>query len=122
MTSQQLVQEHLILRTHLAAHRMLIDRAVDALDSAIEGANIPVRYGRYEIDLQAEGWRYPSIAQAQRELRALRDDSGFYWAESRLTDLERLLGLDWQPQLPLPFPGMVPPPHPMVRQFLLAAA
>lgn len=122
MSSQKLAQELQVLRCHLAAHRMLIDRAVDALDSAIEAARIPVRYGRYEIDLQEEGWRYPSIAQAQRELQALQDDSGFYWAESRVTDLERLLGLAWQPQLPLPFPGMVPPAHPEVESFLRRAA
>jgi len=120
-SSKKLSAELTVLRTRVAAHRMLIDRAVDALDSAIETACIPVKNGFYVIDLKREGWRYPSIDQAQRELEALKDDDGFYWAESRLTDLERLLGLGWSNQLPLLFDNLVPDAHPVVREFLRAA-
>ena len=122
MLSEKLTRELQTLRCVVAAHRMLIDRAVDALDSAIESACIPVKNGFYVIDLKREGWRYPSIQAAQANLEALREDSGFYWTESRISDLERLLGLGFTRQLPFAFATMVVPANPAVEKFVREAA
>lgn len=121
-TSQSLQAELQTLRCVVASHRMLIDRASEALDGALENACIPTKFGRYTLDLQKDGWRFPAIAQARRELLALRDDSGFYWAESRIHDLESLLGLGFSRQLPFAFATMAMPAHPEVAQFIQRAA
>jgi hypothetical protein len=121
-TTSFLTAEYQTIRTAVGTHRKQIERACDVLDAAIAAANIPVVNGFYAVDLQKEGWRYPSIDQAQRELEALRDDNGFYWAESRLTDLERLLGLGWATQTLIPFEGTIPDAHPVVKDFLTMAA
>ena len=120
--SEKLQAELQTLRCVVAAHRMLIDRAVDALDSAIESACIPSAFGRYTVNLQTEGWRYPSIQAAQANLEALREDSGFYWTESRISDLERLLGLGFTRQLPFAFATMAVEAHPAVAEFVREAA
>ena len=122
--------EMLTLRAAVAAHRELIINACEARTDAMELAGIPVKYGRYDIDLDKDGWRYPSIAEATRVLTTLEDDDGYYWSCSRLMDLERLVGEGFNKQLPLLiedsnyvplFGGDIPEAHPVVSQVLRAA-
>jgi len=126
-TTNLLVSELATLRVAVAAHKSLIDDACEARDLAIEAACIPVKYGRYDLDFTKDGWRYPAVAEATRVLETLKDDSGYFWACSRMMDLEGLLGLS-VPQLPLRtednyiplFRGHIPAAHPCVAQFLAA--
>jgi hypothetical protein len=127
-TTKSLVAELKALRMAVAAHKTLIDNACEARDLAIEAAGIQVVYGRYDIDFSKDGWRYPSIAEAVRVVEALKDDSGYFWACSRMTDIERLVGDSFNPQLPLRtddnyiplFSGHIPAAHEAVSSFLAA--
>ena len=130
-TTQQLVSEMNTLRAAVRAHKEQIDNACEARDLAIEAAGIPVVHGRYALDFKNDAWRFPSVAAALDILEALSEDSGYFWACSRLSDLERLFGLGiYSGQLPLragtivPLVcgGEVPEAHPCVRDFLAVAA
>jgi hypothetical protein len=126
-TTRALVSEMATLRAAVAAHRALIVAAQVVRDEAIEFCNIPTQYGRYTVDLKKEGWRYPSIAAATEIVEKLADDNGYYWACSRLMDLERLLGVSVS-QLPLRtetnyvplLRGHIPAADPSVALFLAA--
>ncbi len=125
-TTNSLVSELNSLRVAVAAHNALIDNACEARDLAIEAANIPVTYGRYDLDFAKDVWRYPAVAQALRVLETLKEDTGYFWASSRARDLELLLGEGFNPQLPLRsednyvplLRGNMPEAHPSVAQFL----
>ena len=129
-TTNSLVSEMLILRASVEAHRAKIIAAQEARDEAVEAANIPVVYGRYDLDFKNDAWRYPAVAEAMRVAEALADDSGYFWACSRLSDLERLLGAGWSSQLLLrtednsyvpTLRGGIPEAHESVATFLVAA-
>ncbi len=127
-TTNSLVSELSTLRAAVAAHKTFIDNACEVRDMAIEAACIPVKFGRYDLDFSKDGWRYPAVAEATRVLEALKDDDGYFWACSRMRDLENLLGCS-VPQLPLRtednyiplFRGHIPAAHPSVSNFLKAA-
>lgn len=108
-TTEALVAEMGTLRAAVEAHKVKILAAAEIADEATEAAGIPTQYGLYTVDLSKEGWRYPSVQVAREAYEALCDDSGYFWACSRLADLERLLGLCWHGQLPLRTPSMYVP-------------
>ena len=66
--------------------------------------------------LRRPSFRWQHLALQQVGVR--RDDDGFYWAESRLRDLELLLGLGGNRQTLIPFDTLVPDAHPSVKGFL----
>lgn len=128
-TTNSLVVEMVTLRQAVKAHRDLLTEAQWQRTLAMEAAGVPTLYGRYDLDSKDE-WRYPSVAEASRQVETLSEDSGYFWACSRLTDLERLLGDGMNSQLPLRleesnyvplFGGDIPEAHPVVSQFLRAA-
>lgn len=128
MTNKTLQAEHSFLRAAVDAHRAKIEAASEVLDEAIKFAGIPVDGGRYAIDLKKEGWRSPSVQVAMEQVERLVDDSGYYWTCSRLADVERLLGVGGNNQVPMRFGtyvplfgGNVPAAHPSVDTFLRAA-
>ncbi len=128
-TTNSLVSEMSTLRAAVRAHKTRLDNACEVRDLAIEAAGIPVVYGRYDINLDKDAWRYPSVAEAVRVVEALKDDNGYFWACSRLSDLENLLGVSVA-QLPLRtddnyvplFRGNVPEAHGSVSVFVALAA
>jgi hypothetical protein len=128
--TSDLVSELNTLRAATAAHKTLLDNACEARDMAIEAANIPVVYGRYDLDFAKDGWRYPAVAEALRVIENLSDDDGYFWACSRMCDLELLLGDGFNPQLPLRtesnyvplLRGDMPEAHPSVSMFIARAA
>ena len=127
-STKQMVSEMNTLRAAVKAHHDKIVAAQVARDEAIEAANIPTKHGFYTVDLTKEGWRYPAIQAATELAEKLSDDSGYFWACSRLLDLEGLLGLS-APQLPLRtednyiplYRGHIPAADPSVAAFLMAA-
>lgn len=128
-TTNSLVSEMNTLRAAVAAHRERVIAAQEARDMAIEAAGIPVKYGRYDLDFDRDAWRYPSVAEAIRAATKLEDDNGYFWACSRLRDLETLLGQVPGDQLPLRtaqnfvplLHGSIPEANPWVTDFLAAA-
>lgn len=125
-TTANLVSELATLRAAVAAHRALVVAACEVRDEAIEAVGITVTNGRYDLDPKDE-WRYLSVEAATTAYNTLRDDTGYYWACSRMSDLERLLG-ESVPQLPIRigndvplFGGDVPEAHESVASFLAAA-
>lgn len=128
--TEKLVAEMLTLRTVIAAHEEKVSAAAAAWDEACEFAAIPTKYGRYTVDLKTESWRYPSVEAASKVYDALREDRGYFWACSRLRDLEAMLGAGWSPQLPLRYEadpmgnyvpfygGHMPAAHECVKEFV----
>ena len=125
-STKQMAVEMNTLRAAVKAHHDKIVAAQVARDEAIEAANIPTKHGFYTVDLSKEGWRYPAIQMATDLCTKLEDDNGYFWACSRLSDLERLLGVS-APQLllrtednyiPL-FHGHIPAADSSVSNFLM---
>jgi len=123
-----MVSEMNVLRAAVKMHHDKLVAAQVARDEAIEAACVPTKYGFYTVDLSKEGWRYPAIQMATDLCTKLEDDNGYFWACSRLSDLERLLGVS-APQLllrtednyiPL-YRGHIPAADPSVAAFLMAA-
>ena len=116
-----------ILKAAVKSHEVRILKAQEDRDSAIEAAHIPTKHGLYTVDLAKDGWRYPAVDAASKMVRDLSDDNGYYWACSRLMDLERILGVSVT-QLPLRTEdnfvlilcGHIPEAHPSVSQFLMS--
>jgi hypothetical protein len=127
-TTQALVSEMNTLRAAVKAHHDKIVAAQVARDEAIEAACVPTKYGFYTVDLAKDGWRYPAVQAATDLATKLEDDNGYFWACSRLRDLENLLGLG-AAQLPLRtvdlyvplFHGHIPAADSSVSGFLMAA-
>lgn len=117
-TLSPLAAEYKALKSAVAAHRAKIDAAYEVAEEAKEWAGLPVRGGIYQIDFKKDSWRYPGLHVALQNLEALRDDDGFYWAESRLVDLERVLGLGFSNQTLMPFETFIPDAHPSVAAFI----
>ncbi len=113
-----LQSEYDILLSRVIEHREHIDIAYEVFNDALENACIPTQGGKYTIDVKKEAWRYPAVHEALQQVEALTEDDGLYWAESRIRDLERILGLGYSTQMLLPFSGLVPDPHPAVKVFL----
>lgn len=126
-TTNSLQAELATLKAAVKAHHDLLVEAQWQRTLAMEAAGVPVQYGRYVLDSSDE-WRYPSVAEATRQVAALEDHDGYFWACSRVRDLEGLLG-EGAPQLPLRtddnyvplYRGHVPAAHPSVAGFLMAA-
>jgi len=110
--------EYRTLKTAIEAHRAKIDAAWEVAEEAKEFAGLPKQHGLYQFDFKKDSWRYPSMHLALQQLEVLKDDDGFYWAESRLRDLELLLGLGGNRQTLIPFDTLVPDAHPSVKGFL----
>lgn len=109
--------EYNTLKSLVEAYRDRVQAASDKVTDAMGWAGIPTRFGVYQIEPK-DYWRYPSVDAAVRVRDALRDDDGFFWAESRLRDLESLLGLGYKSQTLLPFEQTIPEAHPSVKTFL----
>lgn len=128
MLTELLLAEMTVLQAAVAAHRVKLVEAQDARDIAIEAAGIPTKYGRYDLDFDKDAWRYPSVEAAIQVVKQLADDDGYFWACSRLHDLENVLGYTGA-QLPLRtsdmyvplFSGNIPEAHPSVADFLCPA-
>lgn len=127
-TTHSLVSEMNTLKAAVAAHRERLTEAQWQRTLAMEAAGVPTKYGRYDIDSTNE-WRYPSVAEASRQVEALSEDSGYFWACSRLRDIEVMIGQVAGDQLPLRtqdeyvplLRGDMPAAHPSVARFLMAA-
>lgn len=123
--TEKLVAEMLTLKVACERHEAKMKAAGAAWDEACEFAALPTKYGRYTIDLAKESWRYPSVEAASKVYEDLREDSGHFWACSRLRDLEMLLGAGWNAQLPLRMGmyvpilrGEIPAAHESVSEFI----
>ncbi len=107
MNNIELAAELEVLTVAIASHKARIDVAAEARDDA------------FEFCLPKDGWRYdvsqvdlyPAATEADRTYRKLCDDDGYYWACSRAKDLEMLLGLGANPQMPFHFLFMMPATH-----------
>lgn len=96
-----LAQELKTLRAAIAVHQAQIDEAWEARDAAFEFCNYPKeRDCSFKYDM-SQLQKYPAVAAAERLYEELRNDSAFYWAESRVRDIELVLGLGFTPQTPL---------------------
>jgi|HubBroStandDraft_3_1064219.scaffolds.fasta_scaffold611764_2 hypothetical protein len=124
-----LVAEMKVLRVAVKAHSARLTEAQWQRTLAMEAAGVPLKWGGSMYDLDAKDeWRYPSVEAASRQVAALEDDAGYFWACSRLRDLEGLLG-EAVPQLPLRteelyvplFRGHIPPANPAVAAFMMGA-
>lgn len=129
MNTQALLAEMVTLRTAVNVHKAKVVDAQEVLSGAMAAAAIPALRGLYTLDVEKDGWRYPSVEAARQIAETLRDDNGYYWACSRLMDLERILGVSVA-QLPLRtadgfvplFRGSVPEAHETVASFLRECA
>lgn len=121
MPTSKLSAEYQVLKSAMDRHRARIQVAYEAYEDAKESAMLPTQYGRYTVDLDRDAWRYPAVAEAKRQYESLQGDDGYYWACSRLSDLENLLGLGFSRQVPMGFVLMTMPAHPVVEGFLRAA-
>lgn len=128
-TTAALLAELVTLRAAVKAHSDRIQEASWQRTLAMEFAGVPTKWGGAMYDLpKGEEWRYPSVAEASRLVEALEEAPGYFWACSRVRDLEGLVG-ESVPQLPLRtednyiplFRGHIPEAHPTVRDFLAAA-
>lgn len=117
-TLSPLAREYQALKTAIAAHRAKLDAAWEVAEDAKEFAGLPKQGGMYVFDFKKDSWRYPSMHLALQQYEALKDDDGFYWAESRLRDLEMILGMGGNRQTLIPFDITIPPVHPSVAAFV----
>ncbi len=129
MSTATLVAELAVLRAAVKAPHDLIVEAQDRRTQAMEDAGVPKKWGGAMYDLPAsEEWRYPSVQAATAAVEALEEAPGYFWACSRMRDIEILLGQVAGDQLPLRtengyvplLRGHMPEPHPSVRTFLAA--
>jgi hypothetical protein len=123
--TEKLVSELMTLKMVCERHEEKVREACEAWNEACEFAAIPTKYGLYTIDISKESWRYPSVEAASKVYNELREDNGYFWASSRLRDLEMLLGAGWNAQLPLRMglyvpilQGHIPEAHESVSEFV----
>jgi hypothetical protein len=82
-----LTAEIAFLNAAVKTHRERIERADSAADAAEEAFTEVFGYHPSATPELAPGW-----AHARAKAEALREETGFFWACSRLTDLEILVG------------------------------
>jgi hypothetical protein len=124
-TTDSLRRELATLKAACKVHRDLIVEAQWQRTLAMEFAGVPVKFGCYVLAKKDE-WKYPSVQEASRQVEILGENDGYYWACSRITDIELLLGSGKGDQLPLRtasenvplFGGSMPPTHPPLRHWL----
>ncbi len=87
MTAKKMALELAALKAAITAHHMKIDKAYEA-QAAAEVAFCEVfGFEPWEAPEFAPGW-----TAAKAVVEALKDESGYFWAWSRVQDLEMMLG------------------------------
>jgi len=108
------------LRAALAVHQALIDAAYIERENAFEFC-LPLIGFRYDVSRLE---LYPAAFEAERRFQVLSNDDGYYWTQSRIMDIERVIGLGFTNQVNL-FAD-IPAAHecvaPWVREQLFALA
>ena len=129
MTTNAILAAELVTLTYVCkAHKAKIDEASWQRTLAMESSGVPIKGGCYDLP-KSEEWRYPSVQEASRQVEILLEDSGYFWACSRVQDIERLIGARSGDQLPLRmaddyvplYGGHVPHTHPSVTGFLMGS-
>jgi hypothetical protein len=80
------------LQAEYVAWKARLDDASDALSACYQNAGFRVSFGCYVVPVKSELWRFLAVAEATRALETIRDEDRAYWAQSRLRDLDRVLG------------------------------
>lgn len=82
-----LAYEMTVLTSAIAVHREKISAAEERADAIALAIEENLGFSPWEMPGHFDAWE-----AAKAEARALRDEDGFFWAESRVRDLAHFLG------------------------------